>query len=111
MEGTIGQILRSDKLNIPGFTDQGPFKLGTTLGDVLSSLFNIVLLLAVVLAFFWLIWGAFHYIFAGGDKEQLSKARAKITWAIVGLIMTALAFLVSQLAVQILNPKFGTPLG
>lgn len=82
----------------------------TSAGGLLSSLFNVVILLSTVLAFFWLIWGAFHYIFAGGDKEQLTKARARITWAIVGLLIVAIAYAIAQLAGQILQPQGGLPI-
>src|SRR4051812_31209974 len=75
------------------------------LGDLLSGLFEIAILLAGFLAFIWFIWGAFQYIFAGGNKEDLGKARGRMTWAIVGLIMTILAFLIAQFVGQILQPK------
>src|SRR5438477_256368 len=79
----------------------------TNLSSLMSGFFQIGFYLATFLAFIWFVWGAFQYIFAGGDKEKLGKARARITWAIVGLIIVALAFLVAQYAGQILKPNNG----
>lgn len=88
-----------DKLN-PSFTD---------LASVLSELLNIAFYLAFFLAFFYLIWGAFSYITAQGKKEELQKATARITWAIIGLIIVFLAFFIAQFAGNVLKPKGGLP--
>lgn len=98
---------------IPGLADI--FKLNpvpkiTNLGDLISELYKIAFPLVVFLAFFWLVWGAFQYISAGGDKQKLAGARSRIIWAIVGLIITSLAFLVAQFAQQIVQPRFGSPI-
>lgn len=79
----------------------------TNLGSFINQLLPIIFYLSAFLAFFWLIWGAFQYIVAGGDKENLAKARSRITWAIIGLILVLLAFLVAQFAEQIVTPKPG----
>lgn len=82
----------------------------TSLGTFISSLLNIIFSIATVLAFIWLVWGAFQYITAGGDKQKLSQARSRVTWAIVGLLLIALAFLVAQFGQQIIQPQGGTPI-
>lgn len=81
-----------------------------TLGDLISGLLNIAFMVAFFLAFFWMVWGAFHYIFAGGNKEELAKARSRITWAIVGLIILALSFAIAQFAEEIFKPTTPSPL-
>mgnify|MGYP001567243384 FL=1 len=93
--------------NPPGLVFSGS---SGNLGSVLSSLFEIAFFIAAFLAFFWLVWGAFQYIYAGGNKENLAKARSRITWAIVGLLLVAVAYIVSQFAQQILQPRTGTPI-
>lgn len=84
----------------------------TDLARVLTDLFDVVFFLAFFLAFFWLVWGAFQYMVAGGNKENLAKARLRIIWAIIGLVLVLLAFLVAQFAEQIIKPQLGrgTPL-
>lgn len=81
-----------------------------SLGNTVSNVLILIFAIAAFLAFFWLIWGAFQYLFAGGDKEGLAKARARITWAIVGLIFVFLAFILTQFIAQILQPTHTPPL-
>lgn len=69
-----------------------------TLGYVISQFFQVFFYIAGFLLFFWLLWGVFQYIFAGGNKEALGKARQRITWAIFGFIFVAVSFLISQYA-------------
>lgn len=71
------------------------------LGSVFSGVANIAFLIAGFLLVFWFSWGVFEYLFAGGDKAGLEKARKRITWAIVGFFITMLAFAISQFAQQI----------
>lgn len=75
-----------------------------TLGGVLSGLFNVALLIAGFLMFIWIIWGVYQYIFAGGNKDGLAKARSRIIWAIVGFIILLLAFAISQFFQEVINP-------
>lgn len=98
-------------LELPGgqnITD--PQAQFTDLGGLISGLFTVAIFIAAFLSFIWLVWGAFQYIVAGGNKENLAKARARITWAIVGLLLTLIAFLVAQFAAQILPSSTGAPI-
>lgn len=78
-----------------------------TLSDILSGLLNIIFYAAVFIAFYFLIWGTFSYIMAQGQKENLAKARARITWALIGLFIILLAFSVARFASEILRPTAG----
>jgi uncharacterized protein YacL len=61
---------------------------------VVGNIVTILLVLAVILAIFFLIWGAIRWITSGGDKGKLDGARQAITAAIVGLILAFLAFFI-----------------
>lgn len=76
-----------------------------TLGEFISRLFMVILFLASALMFYWIVWGIFHYLFSGGDKEGLSKAQKRITWAIVGFIIIVISFALSQYIQTIFVPK------
>lgn len=82
----------------------------TDLGSVISATLEVVFIIAFFLTFIWMVWGAFHYIFAGGDKEQLAKARSRIITAVIGLLLIAISFALAQFVQQILSPAGGTPL-
>ncbi|MDO8498581.1 MAG: hypothetical protein Q7S44_02240 [bacterium] len=87
---------------IPGYTINEGFPYlkaelsRADLGTLVSQILNIAFLVVGFLMLFWAAWGVFQYIFAGGNKEGLAKARSRITWAIVGFIIVMLAFAISQ---------------
>jgi len=95
-------------LNLPGGqTIDNPSPNITDLGGFLSGLLNITFYIATFLAFYFLIWGAFQYILAGGKKEELAKARARISWALIGLIIVFAAYLIAKFASEIFPPSKG----
>lgn len=99
-------------LTLPGGTNiTGPAEVTkkgfTDLASFISPLLNIAFYAAVFLAFFWLAWGAFAYIMAQGKKDDLEKARARITWALIGLVFVVLAFFITKFVSEIFAPTTG----
>ena len=98
-------------LTIPGFapipnpTDLKPEF--TNLASLISPALNIAFYVAAFVAFYYLVWGAFQYILAGGKKEDLAKARARISWALIGLIVVFASFLIARFASEIFPPSKG----
>jgi hypothetical protein len=97
-----GEILH--KSGIPGFNFDS-----ATLGEVVSQMYQLTLLLMGFVVFYWLVWGAYQYIMAGGNKEGLAKAKARITWALIGLVVIVLAYLITTFAAAIIKPRSGLP--
>jgi len=58
----------------------------------LRTLLNIMLGIAGVASFIFLLWGGLQWILAGGDKEGTEKARKKITAALIGLAIVFSAY-------------------
>ncbi|TSC87864.1 MAG: Uncharacterized protein G01um10147_367 [Microgenomates group bacterium Gr01-1014_7] len=101
-------------LKLPGGnTITGPDSLKgefTNLGSIISPLLTIAFYIAAFLAFIYLVWGAFAYIMAQGNKENLAKARARIAYALIGLVVILLAFFITTFAGEIFPPtKGGVP--
>ncbi len=97
-------------LQLPGGNTIDPpadLKKFVDLGSLLTPLLNIIFYIAVFLAFYYLVWGAISYIMAQGKKENLAKARARITWAIIGLMITLLAFSIAKYASEVFKPTTG----
>lgn len=95
--------------NPPGLNPQfsGP---NSNLASLISPLLNIALYVAIFFTFYWLVWGAFQYILASGNKEGLAKARERIKWALIGLVVIFSAFLIAKLTGEVFSPgKGGLP--
>lgn len=75
----------------------------TPVGTVITNALTIVFVVAALLVLFMLIIGAFQWITSGGDKENVGHARARITHALIGLAILALAFLIVKVVGQIVN--------
>ncbi len=72
------------------------FKLSeTSFGGLVSVILTYTLQIMGFLLLIWMAWGIFQYIFAGGNKDNIKKARGRITWAIIGFIFTLLAYSIS----------------
>ncbi|OGE26818.1 hypothetical protein A3H85_01285 [Candidatus Daviesbacteria bacterium RIFCSPLOWO2_02_FULL_40_8] len=76
---------------------------GTPVGTLLSNALTIIFVIAALAVLFMLIIGAFQWITSGGDKEKVGKARDRITQALVGLAILALAFLITVVVGQVLS--------
>ena len=63
-----------------------------TVSTGVSTILNIVFFMAAILAVIFIIVGGFQYTLSGGDAPGIKKAKETITYAIVGLIVTLLAF-------------------
>ena len=87
--------------------DAKPAKDINSLGDLISVFLNIVFYAAGFLAFYYLVWGALSYIMAQGNKESLAKARNRIKWAIIGMLVTLMSFLIAKYAGEIFTPGRG----
>lgn len=75
----------------------------TNIGNVISAVVGILLVLAAILAFLFLILGGIQWITSGGDKAGMEAARNKITAAIVGLIIVAAAWAIMLLVGQFIG--------
>lgn len=97
-QGTPTPAVRID-ISVPteGINPQTPF------GIIINNIFTIVFIIAALAVLFMLILGAFQWITSGGDKEAVGKARSRITHALIGLAVLALAFFIIQIVGSILG--------
>lgn len=66
-------------------------------GGVLRNVIIGVLVIAAVISLFFLIYGGIKWILSGGDKGKVTEARGTIVAALVGLIVTFLAYFILSL--------------
>jgi len=69
----------------------------TKLGPLIQSGISIAIIIAALLTFAFLVWGGIQWITSGGDKAKYEEARNRITAALIGLAIVALAWLLIKL--------------
>lgn len=74
-----------------------------SVGVLLSSALTIIFVVAALAVLFMLIYGAFQWITSGGEKEAIDKARKRITSALIGLAILALAFFITRVVGQVVG--------
>ena len=65
-------------------------KFGTTISQIITFL----IIAAVIIAVFFLVWGGVRWIMSGGDKAKVEAARSSIIGAIIGLVIVFLAYFI-----------------
>ena len=58
----------------------------------IGCIYQFAVYLATGLAIIMIIWGAYMYLTAYGNEEKAEKGKKTIVWAIVGIVVTLLAF-------------------
>jgi hypothetical protein len=69
--------------------------------NALPGLITFILVIAVIIALIYLIWGGIKWITSGGDKGNVETARNQIIAAIIGLIVAFLAWFIIGLVLQL----------
>jgi len=73
------------------------------LGSVITTAINLIFIVAVILAFGFLIFGGIQWITSGGDKGKTEEARNKITAAVVGLLILGASWAIINFTLSILG--------
>jgi len=68
-----------------------------TIPSIVSSAIQLILVIAALIAFIFLIVGGIRWITAGGDKEKTAKAQQTLTAALVGLVIVFAAWAIMSL--------------
>jgi cytochrome bd-type quinol oxidase subunit 2 len=80
---------------------------------VLQNVINAALALSGLVAVFLIIYSGYQYVTSSGDKEKVDNARKRLTYAIIGLVIIMLSFVMinifSQLTGVELNQLTSSP--
>jgi hypothetical protein len=63
-------------------------------GGVAGTVIQLLLIVAILACLFFLIFGGIRYISSGGDKSKVDSARNTLVAAVVGLVISLVAFFV-----------------
>ncbi len=78
---------------------------GDNLVEWITDALKMLIGLAGIVAAAVLIFNGFTYITASGDEGKITKATKGITYAIIGLIIAAISFLIVNFVVAQIAPK------
>lgn len=71
---------------------------------IVTTIVNIFSVIVGIVAVIMIIWGGFKYITSGGDSGNITSAKNTIIYAIIGLVIVALAqFLVQFVLDQVIS--------
>lgn len=89
----FGKIQAPDAIKrFLGSDQTGAWGISKFLSNVIVLIYSI----ASIALIFMILWAAFEWLTSGGDKEKVASARARLTYAIIGMILFAIAFAVIQ---------------
>lgn len=67
---------------------------GTDFPTLITTIISWVLYIAAILAFIYLVVSGITFITAGGNAEQAKKGQTGLIYAIIGIIVIALAYVI-----------------
>jgi len=71
---------------------EAPVGMASSVGDLISDILSVVFSVAGVIVLIYLIVGGFTYLTSGGNEKQVTDAKNKILYSIIGLVIIAAAF-------------------
>ena len=76
---------------------------GQTINDIIATVINIFSFVVGVIAVIMIIIGGIKYITSGGDSNNISSAKTTIIYAIIGLVVVALAQIIVRFVLTRVN--------
>lgn len=55
---------------------------------------EVLLIAALLISLFMLIWGGIRFMTSGGNKQELDLARKSLVFSVIGLVIVFLSFLI-----------------
>ncbi len=95
--------------------DFGPDAAGLgQIEQIFSSVISVTVGLGFIALLVMLIFAGFKYLMSGGEPKAVAAAHQTVTWAILGIIFMAFAWLILQLikaftGVDVTTFTFGLP--
>lgn len=68
-----------------------------------GTIVQILIVIAIILSVVFLIWGGIRWIMSGGDKGKVEAARSAVTAAVIGLVVSILAYFIVTMIVYVLT--------
>lgn len=75
----------------PGLGSPAPLSAGT---EIFEGILSAAIPFAGIVLFVMLVIGGFQFLTSGGDPKKAGAARNTLTYAIIGIVLVALAYLI-----------------
>ena|SRR5580704_9813428 len=86
-----------------GSGNTGLFSPTDSVSDVIGKVVEILLGLSGAIAVLFVIIGGFLYLTSAGNEEQASKGRKDITYALIGLSIIILSYIIVNVIVNLIQ--------
>lgn len=98
MFGFIVYAKECDPADTAAIAKYGPCPAGLDqFEQVFSNVISVVVGLGFVALLTLLIWAGIKYLISGGEPKAIQSAHQTITWALLGVVFMAVAWIVLQL--------------
>lgn len=88
MKKLIALSINGNNVDVPSKLPQpGPGMVAKVIGNAL----DIFIIAGIAVSVIMIVWAGIQWSYSKGDKQAVAAARAKMTWAIVGVIIMLLA--------------------
>ena len=78
---------------IPGPSPAGLAEIEKVVSSTISAVVGLAFIASLVL----LVWAGIKYLTSGGEPKAIQSAHQTVTWALLGILFLAIAWLVLQL--------------
>ena len=65
--------------------------------DLFKSIISVIVGLGFIVMLVLIVWAGIKYLTSGGEPKAVQSAHQTVTWALLGIIFMAIAWLVLQL--------------
>ncbi len=78
-------------------------------GGIFTRITSIALYVIGAVSVIMLIWGGLRYILSGGDSKKITDAKNTVLYAIIGLIISFLAYAIIRFVLNAIGASTTTP--
>lgn len=95
------RVAAESKVKIP--LNPLPVLTNTDLPSVINTVFNVVLIFLFLVAFSYLVYGGAQFLTSGGDAQKVTNARNTVIYAIIGVVIIALSYVLLNWVIGLLK--------
>lgn len=76
---------------------------GVGVNGLVSNIIKAILGITGSVALLMFVWGGFQWLFSAGEAERVKKGKDTIKWAVLGLVVIILAYMLVSTVISILE--------